>query len=130
MFDLACKVFMVRVSYDQKPGRKTLMQLYGTDVIASPSTLTQSGRKVLAESPNHPGSLGIAISEAAETSLESANAKYALGSVLEHVLLHQTIIAVSYTHLRAHETPEHLVCRLLLEKKKKTKVGYPTRSHE
>jgi tryptophan synthase beta chain len=92
MFDLACKVFMVRVSYDQKPGRKTLMQLYGADVIASPSTLTQSGRKVLAESPNHPGSLGIAISEAAETSLESANAKYALGSVLEHVLLHQTII--------------------------------------
>ncbi len=92
MFDLACKVFMVRVSYDQKPSRKTLMQLYGAEVIPSPSPLTKSGRQVLAESPNHPGSLGIAISEAAETSLESATTKYSLGSVLEHVLLHQTIV--------------------------------------
>jgi tryptophan synthase beta chain len=92
MFDLACKVFMVRVSYDQKPSRKTLMRLYGAEVIPSPSPLTKSGRHVLAESPNHPGSLGIAISEAAETSLESATTKYSLGSVLEHVLLHQTII--------------------------------------
>ena len=111
MFDLACKVFMVRVSYDQKPARKTLMRLYGADVIASPSTLTKSGRQVLAESPNHPGSLGIAISEAAETSLESAKAKYALGSVLEHVLLHQTIIGEEIVAQlkKADENPDIMI---------------------
>jgi tryptophan synthase beta chain len=92
IFDLSCKVFMVRVSYNQKPSRRTLMRLYGAEVIPSPSNLTQSGRQALAASPNHPGSLGLAISEAAETSLNSAQTKYSLGSVLEHVLLHQTII--------------------------------------
>jgi len=92
MFDLKCKVFMVRVSYDQKPSRKTLMRLYGADVISSPSSLTNSGRSILAESPDHPGSLGLAISEAVETSLSLPHTKYSLGSVLEHVLLHQTII--------------------------------------
>jgi len=92
MFDLSCKVFMVRVSYEQKPSRRTLMQLYGAEVIPSPSNLTESGRQVLAASPSHPGSLGLAISEAAETSLASPLTKYSLGSVLEHVLLHQTII--------------------------------------
>jgi tryptophan synthase beta chain len=83
---------MVRVSYDQKPARKTLMRLYGAEVIPSPSTLTQSGRQALAANPDHPGSLGLAISEAAETSLASVKTKYSLGSVLEHVLLHQTIV--------------------------------------
>lgn len=92
MFDLTCKVFMVRVSYDQKPARKTLMRLYGADVIPSPSSVTNSGRTILADSPNHPGSLGLAISEAIEASSSSSHIKYSLGSVLEHVLLHQTII--------------------------------------
>ncbi|HYB58780.1 MAG TPA: TrpB-like pyridoxal phosphate-dependent enzyme [Candidatus Acidoferrales bacterium] len=92
MFGLTCKVFMVRVSYDQKPARKTLMRLYGAEVIPSPSTLTQSGQKALAANPDHPGSLGLAISEAAETSLAAEKTKYSLGSVLEHVLLHQTIV--------------------------------------
>ncbi len=111
MFDLACKVFMVRVSYDQKPLRKTLMRLYGAEVIPSPSPLTKSGRQVLAESPNHPGSLGIAISEAAETSLESATTKYALGSVLEHVLLHQTIVGEETVAQlkKADENPDIMV---------------------
>jgi len=92
MFDLTCKVFMVRVSYDQKPSRKTLMRLYGAEVIPSPSTATNSGRTILSEAPDHPGSLGLAISEAVETSLSSPKTRYSLGSVLEHVLLHQTII--------------------------------------
>jgi tryptophan synthase beta chain len=92
MFGLSCKVFMVKVSYNQKPARKTLMRLYGAEVISSPSTQTQSGRQALAESPDHPGSLGLAISEAAETSLSSPRTKYSLGSVLEHVLLHQTVV--------------------------------------
>jgi tryptophan synthase beta chain len=84
---------MVRVSYDQKPYRKYVMQLYGADVYPSPSTITDFGRKVLAEAPDHPGSLGVAISEALEACVKSGGkAKYSLGSVLNHVLAHQTII--------------------------------------
>jgi len=89
---LDCKVFMVRVSYDQKPYRRALMETFGASVTASPSPFTDSGRAILAEHPNSPGSLGIAISEAVEVAAKDPNTKYALGSVLNHVLLHQTII--------------------------------------
>ncbi len=91
-FGLKCQIFMVRVSYDQKPYRKTVMQLYGADVTASPSTKTEFGKKILASNPNHTGSLGIAISEALETVIKTEGSKYALGSVLNHVLLHQTVV--------------------------------------
>jgi len=91
-FGLNCKIFMVRVSYDQKPYRKTVMQMYGADVTASPSAETEFGKKILATNPNHSGSLGIAISEAIESVVKTTGAKYSLGSVLNHVLLHQTVI--------------------------------------
>lgn len=91
-FGLQCKVFMVRASYDQKPYRKNVMSLFGADVTPSPSPLTGYGRSVLAERPDHPGSLGIAISEAMEFTVGHPNTKYALGSVLNHVLLHQSVI--------------------------------------
>jgi tryptophan synthase beta chain len=92
-FDINVKVFMVRASYDQKPHRKTLMNMYGAEVIPSPSDKTDFGKVVLAKNPKHPGSLGIAISEAIETVVKSGGkAKYSLGSVLNHVLLHQTVI--------------------------------------
>ncbi len=93
-FGLKCKVFMVRASYEQKPYRRVLMQMWGADVTPSPSRETESGRKILEVDPNSPGSLGIAISEAIETAISSENAKYSLGSVLNHVLLHQTIIGL------------------------------------
>lgn len=91
---LSCKVYMVRVSFDQKPYRKVMMQTWGADCIASPSDTTEIGRKVLAEMPDTPGSLGIAISEAVEAAVsdKSGDTKYALGSVLNHVMLHQTVI--------------------------------------
>jgi tryptophan synthase beta chain len=92
MFGLSVEVFMVRVSFEQKPYRKTMMQSYGADVIASPSLKTNSGRKILENDPNNPGSLGIAISEAVEIAASNDDTKYSLGSVLNHVLLHQTII--------------------------------------
>ncbi|MDI9643937.1 MAG: TrpB-like pyridoxal phosphate-dependent enzyme [Candidatus Verstraetearchaeota archaeon] len=92
MFDLRCTVFMTRASHDQKPYRRVLMELYGSEVHASPSTVTEFGRKILAESPNHPGSLGIAISEAIETVRKDPLSKYSLGSVTNFVLLHQTVI--------------------------------------
>ena len=91
-FGLKCQIFMVRVSYDQKPYRKTVMQMYGADVTASPSTKTEFGKKILASNPDHTGSLGIAISEALETVVKTQGSKYALGSVLNHVLLHQTVV--------------------------------------
>ena len=96
LLGLECKVFMVRVSYDQKPYRKLMMQTWGAECIASPSTKTQAGRAILAEHPDSPGSLGIAISEAVETAVmeKSGTTRYALGSVLNHVLLHQTIIGL------------------------------------
>ena len=91
-FGLDCEVFMVKVSYHQKPYRKTLMNLFGAEVHASPSTLTNAGRKVLETDPDSPGSLGIAISEAIEKAVQRDDTNYSLGSVLNHVLLHQTII--------------------------------------
>ena len=91
-FGLQVDVFMVRVSYDQKPYRRALMETYGARCVASPSTGTASGRAVLEGRPNHPGSLGIAISEAVEVAAGREDTKYALGSVLNHVLLHQTVI--------------------------------------
>ena len=92
MFGLECTVYMVRVSYDQKPYRKSLMQTYGATVFASPSPETNAGRSVLAKDPDSLGSLGIAISEAVEDAATHGDTNYALGSVLNHVMLHQTII--------------------------------------
>lgn len=91
-FGLKCIVFMVKVSYEQKPYRRTIMQIFGSDVYASPSIQTGFGQKMLKETPNNPGSLGIAISEALEIVTKTKNAKYSLGSVLNHVILHQTIV--------------------------------------
>jgi tryptophan synthase beta chain len=93
-FDLECKVYMVRVSYDQKPYRRNLMECWGAKVLASPSTDTRAGRAVLAKDPNSPGSLGIAISEAVEEAAQRDDTKYSLGSVLNHVLTHQTVIGL------------------------------------
>ncbi len=89
---MECRVFMVRVSYDQKPYRRALMEAFGASVTASPSNQTDSGRAILAEHPDSNGSLGIAISEAVEVAAKDPKTKYALGSVLNHVLLHQTVI--------------------------------------
>jgi tryptophan synthase beta chain len=91
-FGLECEVFMVKVSYDQKPYRKTFMKLFDATVHASPTTLTNAGRNVLAKDPDSPGSLGIAISEAIEIAVQRDDTNYSLGSVLNHVMLHQTII--------------------------------------
>lgn len=91
-FGLDCEVFMVKVSYNQKPYRRTFMKLFGATVHASPTDLTQAGRNVLAEDPDSPGSLGIAISEAIEVAAQRDDTNYSLGSVLNHVMLHQTII--------------------------------------
>ena len=92
LFGLEVKVFMVRVSYDQKPYRRALMETYGASCTASPSNETQAGKAILAQRADHPGSLGIAISEAVEVAAQRDDTKYALGSVLNHVLLHQTVI--------------------------------------
>jgi len=92
MFGLEIEVFMVRVSYDQKPYRRAFMETFGATCHASPSNLTESGRKILADNPNSTGSLGIAISEAVETAAQRDDTKYSLGSVLNHVLLHQTVV--------------------------------------
>lgn len=94
MTGIRCMVYMVRVSYMQKPYRKYVMMLYGAKVVPSPSSETKVGRKFLKENPDHPGSLGIAISEAIETAVTRDDAKYSLGSVLNFVLLHQTIIGL------------------------------------
>ena len=93
-FGLEIVVFMVRVSFDHKPYRKALMESFGAQCIASPSTLTQSGRAILAAHPDSTGSLGIAISEAVEMAVQRDDTRYALGSVLNHVLLHQTVIGL------------------------------------
>ena len=92
LFGLEVKVYMVRASYDQKPYRRMLMEVYGASVVASPSPTTNYGRAVLAETPDSPGSLGMAISEAVEDAATRDDTKYALGSVLNHVLLHQTVV--------------------------------------
>ncbi len=94
LFNIKVRVFMVKSSYHQKPYRRIMMELYGAEVIPSPSTLTESGRRILEKDPDNPGSLGIAISEAIEDVVKSDKAKYSLGSVLNHVLLHQTIIGL------------------------------------
>jgi tryptophan synthase beta chain len=91
-FGLEVKVYMVRASYDQKPYRRILMETYGSEVVPSPSPTTNYGRAVLAATPDSPGSLGIAISEAVEDAATREDTKYSLGSVLNHVLLHQTVI--------------------------------------
>jgi len=95
-FGLECKVYMVRVSFEQKPYRKTMMEVWGGKCIPSPSTETKAGRDALARDPNTPGSLGIAISEAVEAAVSDTTGKtrYSLGSVLNHVMLHQTIIGL------------------------------------
>lgn len=92
VFNMSCKVFMVRVSYDGKPYRRYVMQVYGADVYPSPSPETKYGRTLLEKDPDNPGSLGIAISEAIEMAVTTPNTKYSLGSVLNHVMLHQTVI--------------------------------------
>jgi tryptophan synthase beta chain len=94
IFGLDVTVFQVRVSFDQKPYRRAVMETYGARCIASPSNETEFGRSVLAKRPDHPGSLGIAISEAVEIAARSPDTKYALGSVLNHVLLHQTVVGI------------------------------------
>jgi tryptophan synthase beta chain len=89
---LECKVYMVKISYEQKPFRRSMIQLWGAEVVASPSMDTESGRAILKEFPDTPGSLGMAISEAVEDAVQRDDTSYALGSVLNHVLLHQTVI--------------------------------------
>ncbi len=93
-FGLDCKVYMVRVSFDQKPYRKSIMQTFGADIVASPSPDTNTGRAILEQDPDTPGSLGIAISEALEDAATRDDTNYALGSVLNHVVLHQTVIGL------------------------------------
>jgi tryptophan synthase beta chain len=93
-FGLQCKVYMVKVSYQQKPYRRIMMETWGAQVVASPSPDTQSGKKILEQDPNSPGSLGIAISEAVEDAATRDDTKYSLGSVLNHVLMHQTVIGL------------------------------------
>ncbi|KAK4602260.1 hypothetical protein RGQ29_011342 [Quercus rubra] len=92
LFGLGCEVWQVRASYDQKPYRRLMMQTWGAKVHPSPSNITEAGRKILEMDPSSPGSLGIAISEAVEVAATNADTKYCLGSVLNHVLLHQTVI--------------------------------------
>ncbi|MBI4445010.1 MAG: TrpB-like pyridoxal phosphate-dependent enzyme [Acidobacteria bacterium] len=97
-FNLQCKVYMVKVSHDQKPYRRMLMQVWGADVISSPSRLTGSGRKILRQDPACPGSLGIAMSEALEDAAASRSARYSVGSGLNHVIMHQTVIGLEAKH--------------------------------
>ena len=110
-FGLKCTVFMVRVSYDQKPYRKYLMELFGAEVFPSPSDRTKTGRRFLENDGHNPGSLGIAISEALEAAVTGTNTKYALGSVLNHVLMHQTVIGQETLRQLeiADETPDVMV---------------------
>ncbi len=110
-FDIEAMVYMVRISYQQKPYRSILMRSYGANVVPSPSNLTEFGRKLTNENPDHPGSLGIAISEALEDTLSNENTKYTLGSVLNHVLLHQSIIGqeVMMQLESVDETPDTII---------------------
>ena len=94
LFGLEIKVYMVRVSYDQKPYRRLMMNTWGATCVPSPSPDTNAGRKILEQNPDSPGSLGVAISEAVEDAVTTPDTKYALGSVLNHVMLHQTIIGL------------------------------------
>jgi len=110
-FDIECLVYMVKTSYEQKPYRRSLMKAFGADVIPSPSNKTESGRKALAVDPNCPGSLGIAISEAVEDTVNHPGTKYSLGSVLNHVLLHQTVIGLEAKAQMemAEDTPDVII---------------------
>ncbi len=110
-YGMECEVWQVRASYDQKPYRKTMMEVWGASVHPSPSDLTEAGRAMLARDPDSPGSLGIAISEAVEAAVGDPDTKYALGSVLNHVLLHQTIIGEEalLQLAKVGETPDLLV---------------------
>ncbi|MBW1720564.1 MAG: TrpB-like pyridoxal phosphate-dependent enzyme [Deltaproteobacteria bacterium] len=94
LFGLECKVFMVKISYNQKPYRRIMMETWGANCVPSPSPETKAGQMILSENPESPGSLGIAISEAVELAVQDDEAKYSLGSVLNHVMLHQTIIGL------------------------------------
>ena len=111
LLDLECTVYMVKVSFNQKPDRKNIMNIYDGNVFASPSENTKVGREIMANNPDHPGSLGVAISEAMEEALEHDEVKYSLGSVLNHVMLHQTIIGQELkTQLEiAEETPDVMI---------------------
>ncbi|MBW3591076.1 MAG: TrpB-like pyridoxal phosphate-dependent enzyme [Actinobacteria bacterium] len=110
-FDLECQVYMVRASYDQKPGRRVMMQTWGARVLPSPSEETAAGQAILAEHPDSAGSLGIAISEAVEDTAKREDTKYCLGSVLNHVLLHQTIIGLEAKAqlAKADDTPDVVI---------------------
>lgn len=110
-FGLKCKVYMVRISYDQKPFRKSLMKVWGSEVFASPSNKTKAGRAILKKFPKTNGSLGIAISEAVEDAVKDKNTKYSLGSVLNHVLLHQTVIGLELKKQlkKVKEVPDYLI---------------------
>ena len=111
LLDIDCTVYMVKVSFNQKPDRKNIMHIYDSDIFASPSENTKVGRQVLADNPDHPGSLGVAISEAMEEALENEEVKYSLGSVLNHVMLHQTVIGQELkTQLEiAEEEPDIMI---------------------
>jgi tryptophan synthase beta chain len=111
LFGLECEIWMVGASYDQKPYRRTMMEVYGSRVHRSPSDLTQAGKAIRADNPDHPGSLGIAISEAVEVAAQDPDTRYALGSVLNHVLLHQTVIGEEalLQLAKAGDTPDVIV---------------------
>ena len=111
LLDLDCTVYMVKVSFNQKPDRKNIMDIYNGKVYASPSENTKIGREILSNNPDHPGSLGVAISEAMEEALENDDVKYTLGSVLNHVMLHQTVIGQELkTQLEiAEEQPDVMI---------------------
>lgn len=111
LYDLECEVWQVRASYDGKPYRRSMMRTFGATVHPSPSDLTEAGRKILADDPDTPGSLGIAISEAVEMAASASDTRYSLGSVLNHVLMHQTVIgeeALEQLAL-AGETPDLVI---------------------
>lgn len=112
VFGLGCRVYMVKVSFHQKPMRKSLMHLWGAEVMASPSEFTESGKEILTQDPHCQGSLGMAISEAVEEAAKNKDANYALGSVLNHVLLHQTVIgleAKKQLKLMGEKKPDYLI---------------------
>ena len=111
LFDLQCEVWQVGASYDQKPYRRMMIEAFGAVVHRSPSSLTEAGRAILADRPDHPGSLGIAISEAVEVAAPDPEVRYALGSVLNHVLLHQTVIGEEalLQMAKAGDTPDLII---------------------
>lgn len=111
LFDIDCEVYQVRASYDSKPYRKAMIEAYGARIYASPSDRTEAGRKILAEHPDSPGSLGIAISEGVEVAATHEDTNYSLGSVLNHVLMHQTVIGEEALKQMAlvDETPDVVI---------------------